>query len=285
MLLVILSIAWAFDVIDVKVANDHGVLSLSSGCQAFHLGINFQRTEVHFWPNSDGKISWIHYSDILYEKCDNKCPSDSVLCGEISESTTSEVIIGACVGDLYIYVKTTAKASLTIASNYLDEKCDHIVENLYTKCGSMNYEECDKCGDDCRLAECIREKRSNEDEKLIMSLCLPYNVSDDELNSRCSGHINVDSGKWKKDCSDSIYIGSIGAGTIIALVIIMMAFFGFVGVVTWYNLKIKTTGHPPITCPRFCPEILFPRANVERRMRTEESTYRPPEIALQVRKK
>lgn len=285
MLLVILSIAWAFDVTEIKVANDHGVLSLTSGCQAFHIGTNFQRTEVHFWPSSDGKISWIHYSDILYEKCDNKCPSDSVLCGEISESTTSEAIIGACVGDLYIYVKTTAKASLTIASNYLDGKCDHIVENLYTKCGSMNYEECDKCGDDCRLAECIREKRGNENELLIMSLCLPYNASEEELNSRCQGHVHVDSGKWKQSCSDSIDIGSIGAGTIIALVIIMIAFFGFVGVVTWYNLKIKTTGNPPIRCHRFCPEILFPRANAGRRQRVEESTYRPPEIALQMREK
>lgn len=274
MICIFLSVVWAIDVTDVKVATSKESLGLSIGCEAFHVGVNFQRTEVHFWPENKDKISWIHYSDILYEKCENKCSSNAALCGEISESNASEVIIGACIEDLYIYIKASGKTSITIASNYLSEKCDHINENPYTQCGSMNYEECDRCGDNCRLAECIKEQRPNEKEKLIMNLCLPSNTSTSEVNEKCQGHINVDSGRWKQDCDDTIKIGNIGALTLIALVVTMMGFFGLFGVVFWYNWKMRINGVPPIKCCRLCPDMLFPRSSIATRQRLFESnTY------------
>lgn len=284
MFYIFINAALAFDVTEIKVASSQNSFTLTTGCQVFHLGTNFQRTEVHFWPDIESKINWIHYSDLLYDVCDNKCPSNAVLCGEISGSSASEVIIGACVGDIYIYVKAASKVSLTITSNYIQGKCDPIPENLYTKCGSLNYEECDKCGDDCRLAECIKEERSKQEEELIMSLCLPYDSSDYEINSRCKGHVHVDSGRWKQDCDNSLNIDSVGSMTIIALVLIMIFFFGFFALVTWYNWRMKSDENPPFRCHRICPEMLFPR-RVNRRMDEDESGYRPPEVSLQSMRK
>ncbi|OMJ67429.1 hypothetical protein SteCoe_35410 [Stentor coeruleus] len=281
MFYILLNIVSALEFTEVKIAGSKDSFTLDPGCQVFHLGTNFQRTEMHFWPEIESKINWIHYSDVLYDKCDNKCLSNAVLCGEISESSTSEVIIGACVSDIYIYVKAASKVTLTITSSYIQGKCDPIPENLYTKCGSLNYEECDKCGDDCRLAGCIKEKKNNQEEKIIMNLCLPYDSSDYEINIRCKGHVYVDSGKWKQDCNNSLKIQSVGSATIAALVLIMIFFFGFFGLVTWYNWRMKNDGNPPFRCPRICPEVLFPR-RVVRRMNNEDVIgYRPPEIPLQ----
>ena len=214
----------------------------------------------------------------MTEFCDiSKCPKDSTICGEISKDFSNEIIVGACISDLYLYVTATKDSSLSILTQYLTGDCDKIEETLFTQCGSMNYYECDKCGDECRLANCIKQATFNTNEQILMSLCLPDTISEDEVTSKCKDFKDVDSGIWKQDCDDSIDIGSVGAGTIIALVFIMMSFFGFVGIVTWYNWKLKTTGTPPFKSHKLCPDVLFPRPPPIR----PKSNYKPPDIALQ----
>jgi hypothetical protein len=178
---------------------------------------------------------------------------------------------------MYIFINSDSPSDISIMATYLPGACDKITENLYTKCGSLSYSKCDQCGDDCRLAECVREEKYNSPEAVLTSFCLPFNVSKQELHERCQWYKDVTKARWKSACSDSLDIGSIGAGTIILLVILMMAFFGFVGVLVWYNFKLKTTGNPPIRCHRLCPDILFPRPRIV----TQSSQYRPPDIQLQ----
>lgn len=267
----------AFDLTEIQVGQISKSISVPKGCSVFHIGTNYQRTSLHFSTDTLD-LEYIRWANILTETCDRpKCPLDSTVCGEVQSMTSSESIIGTCISDLYIYVKAKADTKFHLAVQYITGECDKIVENLYTQCGSMNYAECDRCDDECRLAECIRSKRYNSEEKILMNLCLPYTVSDDEISERCLSYKGVDVGTWKQDCDNSIDIGSVGAGTVVALVLIMMSFFGFVGAVAWYNWKMKMTGTPPIKCCKFCPDVLFPRP----RQMQMPSSYRPPDVSLQ----
>lgn len=260
---------------DVVIGNIDSKFKLSKGCNQFKVKSNYQRTKIHFITETYSK-SKIEYTDEEKE-CSSKCKTSSAICGELNTFDSSELIIGACTSNMFLYITAESSSEITIMATYLEGACDKIEENLYTKCGSMSYSKCDVCGDDCRLVECIREEKYNSPKAVLTNLCLPYNVSHDELWDRCKWYKDVTLAQWKSECDDGLEIGSIGAGTIIVLVLIMMGFFGFVGVLTWYNFKLRTTGSPPIKCHRFCPDILFPRP----RAVSERSDYRPPEINLQ----
>jgi hypothetical protein len=282
MFLVMISLAWGLELVEVKVQdNEHFTLQ---GCKVFHIGTNYKRTELHFAVDRFQDLSYLRYSDVLGDTCDLKgCPTGSAICGEISGESqrSTEVVIGACISDLYVYVKTkptsTISNSISIIAAYLQGQCDHIEETLYATCGSMNYKECDRCDDQCRVAECVQSARHDQPEKILQTLCLPYTVESFELNTRCLGYKAVDFGKWKQGCDDSIDTGSVGAGTVVALVLIMMGFFAFVGAVTWYNWKLKTSGVPPVRCFGWCPAVLFPRP----RQPAPQSFYKPPDISMQ----
>ena len=132
----------------------------------------------------------------MTEFCQNtKCPKDSTVCGELYDFSASETVIGTCISDLYIYVLASGEAKFRITSQYLPGECDRIEENLYTQCGSMSYTECDKCDDECRLANCVRKQRHNSKEAILMNLCLPYTTSKDEVDDRCKEYKDVDVGE------------------------------------------------------------------------------------------
>jgi hypothetical protein len=262
---------------EMKIGSNFQDYNIKKGCQIFHLGTNYQRTKLQFTSFSDS-LTHIRWSNILTSSCDTaKCPKSATVCGELQKFTSTETVIGTCINDLYLYVKATADTSFSATVQYVEGTCDKIIENLYTQCGAMNYAECDRCDDECRVVNCIQNAKYEVPEKILMNLCLPYNVSDEELNQRCKKYINVNKGTWKSDCSDPIDTGSVGVITIIALVFIMIGFFGFIALVSWYNWKLKTTGSVPIKCFKFCPDILFPKPALPK----PRSLYTPPDMSLQ----
>lgn len=260
---------------DVVIGNLDKNFKLAKGCNQFKVKSNYQRTKINFITESKSKNK-IQYTD-QEKECIEKCSTNSAICGELNTFDSSELIIGACTSSMFLYITSDSTSEITIMATYLEGPCDKIEENLYTECGSMSYSKCDQCGDDCRLAECIREEKYNSPRAVLTNLCLPYNVAKYEMWDRCKWYKDVTLAQWKSECTEGLEIKSIGAGTIIFLVLIMLAFFGFIGVLTWYNFKLKKTGTPPIKCHRFCPEILFPRP----RNISERSDYRPPDINLQ----
>ena len=273
----IISVASSLNFTEISIGEMSKSIEVPKGCSVFHLGANYHRLSLHFSAPTDHLTS-IRWTDILTETCDRtKCPTDSTVCGEVQSFKAVQTVVGTCISDLYLYVKSSDKSSFAISTQYEEGECDKIVENLYTQCGSMNYAECDKCDDECRLANCIATERYNSPEKILMNLCLPFGAGDQEVEDRCVQYKGVDKGVWKQDCDNSIDVGSVGAGTVVVLVVIMMAFFGFVGIVTWYNWKLKAEGTPPIKCLRCCPDVLFPRPKLQ----PPPSYYRPPDVSLQ----
>lgn len=263
---------------EIKI-NDMGKSQkLTTGCNAFRIRTNYQRTSIHFITESGSAFEGtFQYTDIAKQTdCDKFCPASAAVCGELNSFKSSELTVGACTSNMYLYINSNKNQVITITATYLEGPCDKIDETMYTKCGSMTYAKCDQCGDDCRIADCIKDKTGTTPLTVMTSLCLPSDVTNDEINERCKKFIDVSRGKWKDKCDDSLNIGSIGAGTIIILVLIMMSFFGFVGVLTYYNWKMKMTGVPPFKCLRCCPDILFPKP----KPKPEASNYVPPEINL-----
>lgn len=263
---------------EIKINSQGKPQTLTKGCNTFRVRTNYQRTSIHFITESGSEFEGkFQYTDVEKENaCSGLCADSAAVCGELNSFKSSELTIGACTSSMYLYIDSNNKNTVTISATYLEGPCDKIDETLYTKCGSMTYKKCDKCGDDCRIADCIKDKTGTSDLKVMTSLCLPSDVPDYEINDRCKQYIDVSRGRWKDECDDSLHIGSVGAGTIIILVVIMMSFFGFVGLLTYYNWKMKMTGVPPFKCLRCCPDILFPKPKPA----PEASNYVPPEINL-----
>ncbi|CAG9318845.1 unnamed protein product [Blepharisma stoltei] len=277
-----LSNALDFGIEEIKLGtiNDY---TLKTGSHAFKARANFHRLKITAMPNGEG-FDQIRWTDKLSTSLDEttflKCPKDSAICGDaIDPSTNVQITIGACVDEIYIYVKVSKESTLSFSGSYYQGDCDPIEENLYTKCGAMTYAQCDVCGDECRLAFCKKRSRDGKDPEVKTSLCLPYNVTAEELTDRCDDYMNVDYGEWKDSCNKSLEIGNIGALTIIMLVLMTIAFFGFIGIVTWYNFKLRTTGKPPIKCFKFCPEILFPHPRQAQPAQPLRG-YQPPDIEI-----
>lgn len=122
--------------------------------------------------------------------------------------------------------------------------------------------DCDRCDGQCRLADCKRILKGTFDYEVIATLCLPYSIDDKEVKNRCEAHKDIHLSEWRQDCSGNIDIDSIGLWSSIAIGLLMVVYFGFIGTVGWYNYKFRRTGQPPIKCPRMCPEALFPRPMV-----------------------
>ena len=250
-----------------------------SECEAYHVKANYQRLSFFIQSEMIGRIKW---TDTKYDFCSTttfeECKDNSTVCGTAYNIDNLHVSVGACLDDLYLYVEPKDAQSQTLRFNYEEGACETIEENLYTQCGALNYRECDRCGDECRLAECM--DRTLSGDVLRISLCLPYNITSDEMEKRCIRYKDVDYAEWKTECDDSISMNNVGVGTIILLVILMGVFLSFAGLVVWYNWKLRSTGRPPMKCFDFCPEILFPRPYTQV---PPTSYYSPPSINLQER--
>jgi len=282
LLVFFLSNTFAFDIQEIKLGTIND-FNLKVGSHAFKARANFHRVKITSMPNGEG-IDQIRWTDKLSTSLDDttfqKCPKDSAICGDaIDPNTNVQITIGACVDEIYIYVKISRDSMISFSGSYYQGDCDPIEENLYTRCGAMTYDQCDVCGDECRLAFCKKRQYEKEPE-VKTSLCLPYNVTAEEINDRCDDYMGVDYGEWKESCNKSLEIGNIGALTIITLVLMTIAFFGFIGTVTWYNFKLRTTGKAPIKCFKFCPEILFPRPTRQAQSAQPLRGYQPPDIEI-----
>jgi hypothetical protein len=101
---------------------------------------------------------------------------------------------------------------------------------------------------------------------MIMDRCLAYKgVSTfEEVGGNCGGGFGGGSG--------------LSAGAVIAIVVSISAFLTVVGVIAWYRIRYnQSNGQPPMRCPLWCPNFLFPKA----KPRTEVTgTYVPPEFYL-----
>jgi hypothetical protein len=182
----------------------------------------------------------------------------------------SQVFIGACISDMYLVVNGK-HPSLVVQAKYVEGACDPIPENDYTFCGALSYDNCDRCDSRCRLAVCRNRK-----EEDLADLCLPNDVSMNEIKDRCFSVMGAVSYDWKEECKHAEADQS-SAWTIVLILLFVLLFLAFIGSVGFYHWRLRKTGEAPIKCPRFCPQALFPQPEVRQPARSS-SAYRPPEF-------
>lgn len=170
---------------------------------------------------------------------------------------------------MYIVVDADKDAAFVFNAVYLDGACDPVVENDYTFCGALGYDDCDRCDSKCRLAECF----SKQDE-IVAKMCLPSHIEMSEMEDRCYSIKDAVSYDWRSECKHSEANAS-SVGTILLICCFVALFVAFVGSVAWYHWRLRKTGQPPMTCPKFCPRALFPQPEAKQPPR---SSYSPPEF-------
>lgn len=179
--------------------------------------------------------------------------------------------VGSCVSDMYFVVEAGVGGTFNFFANYLEGACDPVVENDYTYCGALTYQNCDRCNSKCRLAEC-----KSKDNAVVADLCLPSHVSMAEIEERCYAVMGSETYDWKSECSSS-EADSSSIGTVLLICFFGVTFLAFVGSVGWYHWRLRKTGQVPLTCPGFCPHALFP-PQPEVKPPPRSSSYSPPEF-------
>lgn len=204
-------------------------------------------------------------SSDIEDECENNdfCISISG-CGNLNQ------IISTCTDSIWVYIDPAQDSEVTLEASYIpNTSCNAIPEDKYTFCGAMDYNSCNRCEGDCRLAECIGVDRSDYSTYTVLSLCLPFSTSSDEVSTRCLAHKDVENAQWKQECKDSLFIDEVGWKNVIIVMVVTALYVSIVIVVGWYHWYYKQDGRPPIKCCKFCPKILFPDKErvIERRNR------------------
>mmetsp|Transcript_10660 Transcript_10660/g.20668 ORF Transcript_10660/g.20668 Transcript_10660/m.20668 type:complete len:272 (+) Transcript_10660:1783-2598(+) len=241
-------------------------LDQSNSLRTYHIKTNYQRTEITIECLSN--INSVQWSDRLENTY--QCHKDAAICGSTTGCGFSFVYVGACISDMYVVVDASLSATFSFNANYLEGACDPVVENDYTYCGALSYNDCNRCGTKCRLAEC-----SDRYQNVVANLCLPSHVDKHEIEERCFTIADASISDWKDECKDE-EVDSSSVGTVLLICFLVVTFLSFIGSVAFYHWRLRKTGQPPVNCPKFCPQALFPRTEVK--PAAARSMYSPPEF-------
>jgi hypothetical protein len=258
-----------------------------NNCTAYHTLINYKRTQMHILPLLGP--STFMWTNKRFDECNantfDSCPLSSVICGMATGEHPLDINIGTCTDELYMYVWDPEHAHLEeenrvenvefiVIYKELEKACDSVEESDLAMCGAMSEAQCDICDGECRVATCI-EKRG---ERVQGYMCLPANTTDEEITDRCTAFKNNNSGGWKRVCDMTVRTGDVGALYAFISSVLILAYLCLCVSVFWYNFYMKRAGRPPVHCPRFCPDLLFPRITEAQQPTVRSSSYQPPEF-------
>lgn len=257
----------------------------ANNCTAYHALLNYKRTQLHILPLL-GSATFM-WTNMKFTECTadtvDVCPLSSVICGIATGDHPIEVNIGTCTDDLYVYVWDPEHAhaeqeleNVEFIVLYAEgqKACDSVEETDLAICGAMNEKQCDVCDGECRIARC-REKKTDRIQGIM---CLPTNTTIEEITDRCTAFKNNESGEWKRECDMTVRTGDVGALYAFISSVLILAYLCLCVSVFWYNFYMKRAGRPPVHCPRFCPDLLYPRVTEVQPAAVRSSAYQPPEF-------
>lgn len=284
LLLALTAVQGALDFTEVSVG-DNKSFTQTKRCTAYHMLINYKRTMLHILPLF-GSPTFM-WTNVKFDECKEttfqSCPLSSVICGIATGEHAIDVSIGTCTDDLYVYVWDPETAgsdkkvdNVEFIPVYVDtpKACDSVEESDLALCGAMSEKQCDVCDGLCRLSIC-KEKKT---ERIQGILCLPANTTESEIADRCEAYPNNESGNWKRECDGTIRTGDVGALYAFISSVLILAYLCLCLSVFWYNFHMKRSGRAPVHCPRFCPNLLFPKAAEQQVVTVHAASYQPPEF-------
>lgn len=164
--------------------------------------------------------------------------------------------------------------SLTLTTSIIKGQGCITTENFEeTKCSSLGIEACqDKqsCSPKCSYVECRKER--NDPYSKVFSLCLPSQLNDLEMISRCKNHIDfvepeqITPQLYRKDCNKEISMEDeeVQKESSHSFFKFLLVIFGVIVLTTfiasvYYRFKVSIDGVPPFEPPSIFPNFIFPR--------------------------
>lgn len=241
-------------IVPIKIGFDEEKVTIKSECNILHIRSNYQTTHVNLSTNPYA-IKKLFIKDSKSQPCESKCHPNSILCEAQESSDHTQISIGSCLQDFYIHLYSIVESKISISAKYKD-KCINNSKNEYVRCAGLTYEKCLKCGNKCKLAECVSEDEANGNFLVHTQLCLPKFVDESEMSFRCQAYGLAEYGIWVKGCKKH---EKKDDGVKVFLIIGVLAGLALVGVVLfvcWFRFKVKKTGRAPCWTPKICRRCL-----------------------------
>ena len=172
-------------------------------CKEILIPNNFKKIRLYLLSN---EIDELLITDIKIDSCENAqsiakcCDFNSTFCIKDINPSYKYYHFYGCLESSYIYACGNNNKNLSSSLNIKlypikEEGCQLDDFDDEIKCANIGLSECkNQINKKCQYIECFSE--SNEK---LLSLCLPNYFTDEEINERCSNHINYgENGKFNK---------------------------------------------------------------------------------------
>ena len=252
---------------DLTIGKKHHIYP--TDLSAYHIQMNYKplfislQSDLPLLSLTLSTTAWDGKGDIS-----NICESSADYCISLQDGSMNSTI-SSCIDELWIYIDPLQNTEITVLLSYIpDRTCDPIPEDIYSICGSMDYSSCNTCGNNCRIGECIGIDKYNYSRYTVLSLCVPFTTTKEELNGRCLAHKDVEYSQWKRDCKEELFIDEISWKNVVLVMAVVIVYVSALVLVTFYHCFYKQKGRAPVKCCRWCPKVLFP--DEERLIKQEE---------------
>ncbi len=251
----------------ILLSSSKTIIIKDNTCEEIIIPSNYKKLNIQL---DSTNISKLTLTDIPIEKCEDDinfdcCSLNSTFCMKNINPTNNYFNLKYCLDYSYLYVCGKENSHISISINVIkDEGCQVADFSDEAECATLGVKNCKSeefCNSNCQYIECLKK-----DNNKLFSMCLPTNYSITQIMRRCSFHIDFDiDGKFTyKKCTHinkfednsshklfKIFVIIFGMGI---LVIFMLSVF--------YRFKTSMDYRAPFNPPWFCPNFIFPRANL-----------------------
>ena len=171
-------------------------------CKEIIIPTNFKKLKLVFLSNeinellvTDKRINSCQSNQSIFDCCNN----NSTFCEKDINPLKNYYHLYNCLNASFVYACGNNKdaSSFLIIKSYVVKEEGCIINDFndeiecanfgLSQCKNQPYSENMKC----KYVECYSEKNER-----LLSLCLPINFTDPEINDRCSNHINYNEGGY-----------------------------------------------------------------------------------------
>ena len=85
-------------------------------------------------------------------------------------------------------------------------------------------------------------------------MCLPKNVTEEELVNRCSLVYN-----YSSDSRPEIYMEKLNVAWFVLIIGCVLVILYMMNFIIYYNYRFYKDGEPPFNVSNYCPRFIFPR--------------------------
>ena len=275
------------------------IFNITNECTEIQIPNNYKKLILKLESNSLNKIL---VTDMKIDSCNEKtnikacCNKNATFCMENTNPTNNEFHLNYCIDYTYIYAckfkddpKNIIKdlnntntsqlnntiifpekiANITVNADIVKGQgcttAEYIAETECSTLGLINCLDQTKCFASCVYVECRQESASPKSK--IFSMCLPSELRDSEIVSRCKNHVafkDIIPEPFKVNCTNPNefdYDKKNSSHTFFKFLIVIFGVFVLILFISsvYYRSHIGNYKTAPFEPPSICPNFIYPR--------------------------